>query len=778
MVRDITWGCPRERSRETLMKETLPLRRRDPVLFSTNLKFLLSFIFLVFFAIGNFLVLNNQIRYAERDAMIIGFMERQCSLVQKTTFLSIAYAQSIDVPERKNLRTSVHEDLKSLLVFGTMSSDILSEKTELPRELISVLRGLYFSSSSPLNLEVEEYISSLKKFLMGSPIKVRPDNLQLVAFQAKSARILGSLRAAVKKFQRDSMSKITTLRNLGRALFALNFLCLLLIGALVFLPTLKKLGAYLHQLKNMNEALEVKVSERTTALEEKTRQLVLSNEELRGQIDERIRIEKELRQTNTFLDSVIENIPDMVFIKDAEELRFVRFNRAGEDLIGYKREDLLGKNDYSFFPKSEADFFAEKDRSALLGGTLLEILEEPIHTQKKGLRILHTKKIPILDAEGKPVYLLGISEDITERIQNEQRLRELSLAMENALDGIARMDPNKKFLSVNKSYAAMMGYTPEEMVGLNRMNTICPEDSDKAVAAFEEMLKTGKGEAEIKAIRKNGSIFNQYVVLVRAHDKGLEFDGFYCFAKDVTERKYKESLEVKAELIQMVSHELRTPIHSVKEGLSIVLEGLTGEITPEQKEVLNISKRCVDRLVRLVNDVLAFHKLEAGVIEFHMRKESLNKIIEEVGSAMQPLVENKNLTLKMDLRKDLPQIALDRDKIIQVLTNFLQNAIKFTLQGGITITSSVDHREVKVSVKDTGIGVQEKDVPKLFRKFGQLESAKLVAPGGTGLGLAISKMIVERHHGTIEIKSEYSKGSEFSFTLPLEQPKASHASSR
>ena len=305
------------------------------------------------------------------------------------------------------------------------------------------------------------------------------------------------------------------------------------------------------------------------------------------------------------------------------------------------------------------------------------------------------------------------------------------------------------------------------------MSTICPEDADKAVMAFEKMQGEGRAETEVKAIRKDGSIFHQYLVLVKSAYKDRPFDGFYCFSRDVTEHKYQESLEIKAELIQMVSHELRTPIHSVKEGLSIVLEGLTGEITPEQKEVLNISKRCVDRLVRLVNDVLAFHKLEAGVIEFHMKKENLTRMIEEVGASMRPLVENKNLFLKLALQKDLPEVELDRDKIVQVLTNFLQNAIKFTLLGDITITSSVNSHGVKVSVKDTGIGIQQKDVPKLFRKFGQLESAKLIAPGGTGLGLAISKMILERHHGKIEMESEYKKGSTFSLTLPLEQPKSS-----
>ncbi|MFH0986011.1 MAG: PAS domain S-box protein [Candidatus Omnitrophota bacterium] len=748
--------------------------KRDRVLFLTNLKFLLSFIFLLFFAVGNFGIMHYEIRRAEQNTVLLGFLEGQYGLVQKTTFLALTYAQSIDYPERQMLREDIHQGLKNLLVFSTTSNDIASEKSGLPVVLVRKIRHLYLRqphASSSLNEDVGDYFSGLKKFLLGSPIRVRPDNPHLLAFQSKSTKVSLSLRATVNAFQKNSAAELTLLKKIGGGLFVLNFFCLAVIGALVFLPTLKDLGTYLRRLKNINEALELKVSERTAELEQKTRQLGLTNEELREQIDERIRTEKKLRQTNTFLDSVIENIPDMVFIKDAEELRFVRFNRAGENLLGLKREELFGKNDYSFFPSSEADFFFEKDKEALRGGTLLEIPEEPIHTQKKGLRILHTKKIPILNHEGKPVYLLGISEDITEKIQSEQRMREISMAMENALDGIARLDTHKKFLRVNKAYAAMMGYAQEEMTGLDRLSTICPEDTDKAQRAFDEMQETGKAETEVKVIRKNGSIFHQYLVLVKNLDKNQNFDGFYCFAKDVTEHKYQEALEIKAELIQMVSHELRTPIHSVKEGLSIVLEGLTGALTPEQREVLSISKRCIDRLVRLVNDVLAFHKLEAGVVEFRMQKENLTQIIQEVGTSMRPLVENKNLVLKLTLAKDLPEIDLDRDKIVQVLTNFLQNAIKFTLQGEITIATGTDPQGVKVSIRDTGIGIQQKDAPKLFRKFGQLESGKLTAPGGTGLGLAICKKIIEKHHGKIEMESEYKKGSVFSFTLPLRQPK-------
>jgi PAS domain S-box-containing protein len=127
-------------------------------------------------------------------------------------------------------------------------------------------------------------------------------------------------------------------------------------------------------------------------------------------------------QDRLFLDAIIENIPDMVFVKDAERLSFVRFNRAGEQLLGFSRDQLLGKSDFDFFPVSEAEFFVGKDRETLRNKHLVDIPEEPIQTSR-GQRWLHTKKVPILDADGKPAYLLGISEDITDRKRDIAALR-------------------------------------------------------------------------------------------------------------------------------------------------------------------------------------------------------------------------------------------------------------------------------------------------------------------------------------------------------------------
>src|SRR5262245_15566325 len=206
-------------------------------------------------------------------------------------------------------------------------------------------------------------------------------------------------------------------------------------------------------------------------------------------------LEEELREANTFLDAIVEHIPDMIFVKRAEDHMFIRFNRAGEELLGWTRQELLGKTDHDFYPKEEADFFHEKDRETLRNKVLVDIPEEPIHTKAHGLRWLHTKKVPVLDAEGRPRYLLGISEDITARKLAEERAltleRELAMIARSAREAMAAWTPDGNVVSWNPAAEALLGVPASEAIGAN-LPSLFPDGVTPQFKAAQEALAAGR----------------------------------------------------------------------------------------------------------------------------------------------------------------------------------------------------------------------------------------------------------------------------------------------
>jgi PAS domain S-box-containing protein len=181
-------------------------------------------------------------------------------------------------------------------------------------------------------------------------------------------------------------------------------------------------------------------------------------------ISDRKRAEMETAKMQNFLNSIIENIPNMVFVKDAETLRFLRLNTAGEKLLGYSREELLGKNDFDFFPPEEATFFNAKDKEVLAQTSIVDIPQETIQTKHQGIRILHTKKIPILDESGQPQYLLGISEDITEQMESEYRLRQIARHLPGVIYQFRmRVDGSFHFPYASEGIQLIYGVTPQEV---------------------------------------------------------------------------------------------------------------------------------------------------------------------------------------------------------------------------------------------------------------------------------------------------------------------------
>lgn len=229
---------------------------------------------------------------------------------------------------------------------------------------------------------------------------------------------------------------------------------------------------------------------------------------------------------------------------------------------------------------------------------------------------------------------------------------------------------------------------------------------------------------------------------------------------------------VKSDFISIISHELRTPLTSIKESVSLVLDGIAGPLNEEQKKFLTISKNNIDRLTRLITNILDLSRIEAGRIVMRKKKLNINDIIKDVYNAARSEAEQKNIELSISLGDPLEPTWFDPDRITQALKNLISNAIKFNRdKGSIKISSSegeINGREfIKVVVEDSGIGIQSEDKENLFKNFSPLDASMTRKQSGAGLGLAISKGIIELHGGDIRVVSEPDVGSKFIFTIPV-----------
>ncbi len=236
-------------------------------------------------------------------------------------------------------------------------------------------------------------------------------------------------------------------------------------------------------------------------------------------------------------------------------------------------------------------------------------------------------------------------------------------------------------------------------------------------------------------------------------------------------RQLQAALKTKVKFISTMSHELRTPLAVVQEANSLLLKEEVGPINPEQKEILDRTKNSLNRLARLIDDILDYQKLSYNRSILDIKPYSINEVIQEVCEAMQHVIAQRGIKCEVNLDSTISDVLFDRDRITQVLTNLISNAIKFADGGSISISTLHRKNGIKVSVRDTGIGISRADLPRIFDAFEQLEGGAVTTKRGTGLGLAISKEIIEMHDGSIWAESELGKGTTIHFILPFKEPK-------
>lgn len=254
-----------------------------------------------------------------------------------------------------------------------------------------------------------------------------------------------------------------------------------------------------------------------------------------------------------------------------------------------------------------------------------------------------------------------------------------------------------------------------------------------------------------------------------------------------TNAKLEKLERLKSEFISIVSHELRTPLTSIKNSLDILTSGRCGEVTQSAEKFLSMAMRNVQRLSGIINDLLDLSKIEAGKMDFNFVQTNINTVIDYVKSALSEVAKSKGLTLITDETENIPSVNADPQRLEQVLTNLVSNAIKFTPENKtIKISSKIVNTEtmrineyfkdsiklaqgeyIQVCVEDEGIGIAESDMLHAFDKFAQIENSLSRKAGGTGLGLPIAKQLLEAHKGAIWCDSELLKGSRFYFVIPV-----------
>jgi len=257
---------------------------------------------------------------------------------------------------------------------------------------------------------------------------------------------------------------------------------------------------------------------------------------------------------------------------------------------------------------------------------------------------------------------------------------------------------------------------------------------------------------------------------VEAHEWGVKKtnDAIKLLYKELEEKnKELQALDrLKSDFISTVSHELRTPLAITKEGITLIQDGILGKVNEKQAKVLTTARDSIDRLARLITSLLDISKIEAGNVEIKKSLISVTKICAQVASFFESKANDKGLEIRLNLPEAGVDAYADNDKIIQVFTNLVDNAIKFTDQGYIEISVEEKESEIECSVKDTGKGVPKDEISKMFVKFQQIDRVHGDGEKGTGLGLSIAKSIIEMHEGKVWVESEAGQGTKFAFTLP------------
>ncbi|MDP1524868.1 MAG: PAS domain S-box protein [Rhodocyclaceae bacterium] len=512
-------------------------------------------------------------------------------------------------------------------------------------------------------------------------------------------------------------------------------------------------------------------------------------------ITELKRAEESLRESEEIFRHFMENSPIYVFFKD-ENIRPIRLSRNYEQMLGKPVSELLGKSMDELFPSPLAKSMVADDMRILREGQVITVDEEFAG------HFYTTIKFPIL-IDGTPRYLAGYTIDISERKLAEDRLRKLSLAIEQSPESIVITNIDAEIEYANDAFLQVTGYTREEVIGQNpRLLHSGKTPATTYASMWDAMLRGQAWKGEFINRRKDGSEYVEFAIVTPLRQPDGQITHYVAVKEDVTEKKrigeeldaYRLHLEdmvtqrtvdldvarqraeaasqAKSTFLANMSHEIRTPMNAIV-GLAHLLQRQIDE--PGQRDRLDKIIEAAHHLLALINDILDLSKIESGKFTLDESEFDLTQVLENVAALVAERAQTHGLELIVDIDPVLTEAPLlrgDVTRLRQALLNYAGNAVKFTERGFVILrVRQIEAGEhdilLRFEVEDSGIGIAAEDLARLFRSFEQADSSITRRYGGTGLGLAINQHLAELMGGSVGAESTPGVGSRFWMTARL-----------
>lgn len=541
-----------------------------------------------------------------------------------------------------------------------------------------------------------------------------------------------------------------------------------------------------HELNAINQKIQHDLASRNRVLQsvhdaadklldsEQTQQNIPSADDLEGlsALLPRLVEQQEQRRLELFNQRFAMDQHAIVSITDTRGV-ILYVNDKFCDISGYSREELIGKTHQIVNSKThDSEFFRDLWTTISNG----HVWHNEVCNRARNGKIywVDSTIVPFLEDTGRPYQYISIRTDITERkrmaekiIASEKQYRNL---IESVREVIFQMDNEGRLMFLNPAWEDITHFPIEETLGRSFLDFVHHDDIDQAVAIFKKLcdydITAYKGE--LRFYDKRGQF--RWIELtiqseVEESTNQLRFTGTL---NDVTERR--RIAQLQSEFVSVVSHELRTPITSIRGALGLLDSGMAGPIAEAPLKLINIAHKNSQRLVTLVNDILDMEKLMAGKMSLNMDCINLISLVELAIESNNAYAQTYNTKFVLCERPPEAMVTADADRLMQVLSNLLSNAAKFSPPDrAVEISIVIIDDQAKVSVRDYGSGIPAEFRARIFSAFAQADSSDTRKQGGTGLGLKISKTLIEKMDGKIDFESELGAGTCFWFCLPLAQ---------